>query len=152
MDQQPHVAFPAPPDQVEEQRRARELEHRLRAMTEIARVASSRAVMHEALAIKHAAHWLGDWERQKGQRMHELSRILADPELHALIRGTPTLRRLFSRHVPPPLPKRPRVPNKRKSRAKPKPVEEAYFDMTDPKSWGFENLNVLDLLWPPREK
>jgi hypothetical protein len=40
-------------------------------------------------------------------RLHELSRILADPELHALIRGTPALRSLFSRDAPPSAPEAP---------------------------------------------
>jgi hypothetical protein len=64
------------------------------------------------------------------------------------IRGTPALRALFSRHVPPPLPKRQRVPNKRKSRAKPKP-----FDLSNPRTWGFDaNVSLADLLKSPGEE
>jgi hypothetical protein len=110
------VAFPAPPDQIAEQRRDRELEHRMRALVEIARVAADRAALHETLAQRHDAHWLGPWEREKSQRVSEIARILADPEVHAVIRATPALRALFSANVPPPLPKRPR--GKRRSRAK----------------------------------
>jgi hypothetical protein len=56
----------------DDRRAARELEHRLRALVEIARVAEQRAFLHESLAQRHAAFWLGDWERQKMQRLHEL--------------------------------------------------------------------------------
>jgi hypothetical protein len=134
------AAFPTPPDQVAEQRAARELEHRMRALAELARIAVERARLHEALAERHAAWWLGDWERQKSQRLHEIARILADPELHAFIRGTPALRALFSRHVPPPLPKRPRTPNKRRSRARPRPIEDGLGDPFDVSTWKWPKL------------
>jgi hypothetical protein len=109
-----------PPTPVAQQRAAHEIEHRLRALIEIARIAEQRAVLHATLAQQHAAWWLGDWEQQKMMRLHELARILADPELHAVIRATPALRTLFSRE-PPPVPKRPRTPNHRRARAKPTP-------------------------------
>jgi hypothetical protein len=50
-----------------EQRLEREIEHRLRALIELARIACERAVIHDTLAHTRAAHRLGDWEAQKAQ-------------------------------------------------------------------------------------
>jgi hypothetical protein len=118
-------------------------EHRMRAMTELAGIAVERARIHETLAQRHAEWWLGDWERQKSHRLDELARIIGDPELHALIRETPALRALFSRDVPPPLPKLARTANHRRSRAKPRPVEDGLGGLFDLGKWPWPDWSKL---------
>jgi hypothetical protein len=149
MSEQTEVPFPAAPNAADEQRRERELDARLKLLIEVSRVICYRAVMAEGFSRQHKGWWQEGWQAQKAERLHALARIIASDEFAGLVRGSPELRRLFSRDMPAIPPKRtgPDYRHKR-DRRKPKPVEETYFDMSDPKSWGFDLNAPLDLLWP----
>jgi hypothetical protein len=129
------IAFPDPPDQADQQA-TRELEHRLRMLHEFAAAVGSRASIHRVLADRHSGFWLGDWEQQKATRFLALAAILASPEFVGFVRGHVGLRELFSRDPVPPLPKRKRVPNHRRSRAKHVDTGLAGWPAFEwPKSW-----------------
>jgi hypothetical protein len=120
-------------------RAARELEHRLLLLAEVCRIMEERAVHHAAKALVNQGFWTEDYQTGKAQRLNELARCLGDPQFHEAIRSIPQLRALFSAHVPPPLPPRPRSKHTRRR----KPVKP--FNMADPTTFGFDT-DVLSMI------
>jgi hypothetical protein len=80
------LPFPTAPDPADEQRRAKELDARLKLLVEVSRVICYRAVRAEAFSRQHKGWWQEGWQLDKADRLHALARIIASPEFAGFVR------------------------------------------------------------------